>query len=472
MDVHKLEKDTKYENGKLLFIDWTAMDSYCNLKLEDHKMEYYYNFLDQFENKCIVLEDLHCWSYDEWENLSWHLHSTYKRIYNFLHTHNIYFCTTMYQCPEFAQLEGFYNFKKIYTIPHHFNSEEFQDYKIEKNYDILMYGNIDPKLYKFRNRLAGLLDTMKGCGIKIRGITYDENIRGDELAKLINQAYLCVATKSDYDYMVAKYFEIAACNTCILGNINEQGKEYFGDNMVLITAEMSDDQIKNLIFQSLFNKKSLINHANENYKTIDKYAIRNYPNHLLKIYDDVKEFNIKEESNYKKSKDILKTFDSLKTIYNADNVSKKSFDKIAMKSYNDKQLFVNEAIILHVLKDYDSVPKIIFIDFEKMDIYCEYFGEQNKEITTDLRLKMREIVFKIKEETRIYHNDEYLENLYIKDGEYFIANFEKADYTWIIYPKYLKDNDNYPPNHILNVENCLGENNKNPELSELLNRYY
>ena len=53
-----------------------------------------------------------------------------------------------------------------------------------------------------------------------------------------------------------------------------------------------------------------------------------------------------------------------------------------------------------------------------------------------------------------------------------LGNFEKADYTWVIYPKYLKDNDNYPPNHILNIDNCLGENNKNPQLSKLLNEYY
>jgi len=472
-DVHALEKGTKFNNGngKMLFIDWTAMDSYCNLKMEDSKMEYYYNFLDQFENKCIVLEDLHCWSYDVWENLSWHLHSTYKRIYNFMHRFKIYYCTSMYECPEFKQISDFYSFKNIYIIPHHFNSEEFRDFGKEKIYDIFMYGNIDPKLYKFRNRLFKILDGLKNMGVKIKTIDRKDGIRGAELGKLINQAYISVATTSDYDYMVAKYFEIAACNTVILGNTNKQGKGYFKDDMIVVDKEMSDDDIKKKIVEALMNKNKLKEMAKRNMERMEQYKITTYGSKLVKIYNEVKN-NKKEKSNYRKTIELHNNYDKIMKEYTNKNVDLNKYSKIVMKKFDNEENFKREFLALDLLKDYTFIPNIVHVDFKEKEIYCEYFGEKCNKIETKMRETMREMCFKIKKETGMFHNNEYLENLYIKDDKYYLGNFEKADYTWVIYPKYLKDNDNYPPNHILNIDNCLGENNKNPQLSKLLNEYY
>jgi hypothetical protein len=171
------------------------------------------------------------------------------------------------------------------------NDTVFKDLSLEKEYDVLIFGNCDgegltlggintadkeyfkeytektgediPEKYPFyplRKKVKDLL--LRYTGIyKIKYIPcsdsgcWDCQTRGVDLAIEINKAYLCLATRSRADKCMRKYMEVASCGTTILGNIPTDYRDMFEGRMVEITDFMSDEQLLKLIDEALKRKE-------------------------------------------------------------------------------------------------------------------------------------------------------------------------------------------------------------------------
>jgi hypothetical protein len=170
----------------------------------------------------------------------------------------------------------------------------FHSWNTEKKHDIMIYGsrscihskslypysdthkaylelwkkrnNIDSlpdeiNFYEFRNRIEQLLINSKKYNLDI--LTphngYKCDIRGEKLSKRISESYLCLATRTSVDKCMMKYIEIFSSDTIVLGDIPTDYKEIFGQDIVEINETMTDQQILDIIDNSLSDKKSLIN---------------------------------------------------------------------------------------------------------------------------------------------------------------------------------------------------------------------
>jgi hypothetical protein len=208
------------------------------------------------------------------------------------------------------------------------NTEIFQNYNLNKQYDILIYGNrnhinkieehypdqeykkkwedfnnkkLDDKhyFYPLRIRIEKLLLKNKHkYNLLILpnsgGIGCKPKYANKKLAELINQSYLCLATSSRADILMHKYLEISASYSTILGNIPSDCEDLFKDNIVEINEWMSDDEILEIIDNALADKNKLLeiskklgdivhNEHNLDYATKDfdtkfKYIVEKYNN--------------------------------------------------------------------------------------------------------------------------------------------------------------------------------------------------
>lgn len=163
----------------------------------------------------------------------------------------------------------------------------------ERPYDIILYGDIHPTHYPFRKRLFELiLNKADEKNIKVLYVTPPVDSTGKSkvfdpdkceagLAAKIRSAKYAIATKSKYDYLVAKYLEIAACETTLMGDMATDGDNLpeFSANYVKLTSKMSDDEIINTIVQAICtydtnpvskNRKEFAQHIMDNYN-LDKY---------------------------------------------------------------------------------------------------------------------------------------------------------------------------------------------------------
>lgn len=159
------------------------------------------------------------------------------------------------------------------------NPCRFKDYKLDKKYDILIYGSRtfdydfkkeqlkpiqnfikeyeernnttiedDMKInfYYLRKRLETLIvaqcDKYKVKVLPESGI-YNCQITNEYLSMLINQSRITIACTTLADVMMHKYLEIAASKSVILGNIPSDYDELFRGNMIEVTNFMSDDEI-------------------------------------------------------------------------------------------------------------------------------------------------------------------------------------------------------------------------------------
>lgn len=217
-------------------------------------------------------------------------------------------------------------YKNFDTLKGHFvNTKIYKDYKLDKKYDILMYGSIDAKIelynhdsdkeykknwernygkklekkpdfYPLRVRIRNLL-TNHEKKYKFKnisgGCTRDpKKYYNEELSKLINQSWITICTTSRMDKFMNKYLETAASNSCILGNIPTDYKEIFENNIIEINEFMTDTEILDIIDNALSNKiklkemssgfKKIIDeeyNLNEGVKSMDK-IIDKYCHHL------------------------------------------------------------------------------------------------------------------------------------------------------------------------------------------------
>ena len=109
---------------------------------------------------------------------------------------------------------------------------------------------------------------------------YDNNKCGIQLANLINQSWITIATTSIFNRTLAKYFEISACNSTILGTTNEFIDKIWGNNIIKINENINNNEIIQIIDVNLKNKNKLNNMSKNMYNIIqnnynnEKYSIK------------------------------------------------------------------------------------------------------------------------------------------------------------------------------------------------------
>jgi len=160
------------------------------------------------------------------------------------------------ECPEFNTLKAYCKsyIKDSFVIPFHVSPSLFKDYGLEKEYDVCLTGKITIR-YRFRKRLYQIVRKMKEThGLRVLEGPFPY---GEKLSQAYNKSWLSVATLSNYSYLVRKYPEIAASGSVILGNINDQGRRIWEDNLVELNNSMTDEEIQNAIMAALENKDRL-----------------------------------------------------------------------------------------------------------------------------------------------------------------------------------------------------------------------
>ena len=156
--------------------------------------------------------------------------------------------------------ECYGNTNKTFWFPHSFEPMIYKDYKFKKEYGFLQTGASDG-VYVFRERASKAL---RGCNFykRIKSPTKDSKLdkydrscvlaKGPfdfEYAMELNKSYMSLATGSTMNYPVAKYNEIAACNSVVYSNwypeLSDLG--YKKDENIIIMEEDILGQVTDLM---------------------------------------------------------------------------------------------------------------------------------------------------------------------------------------------------------------------------------
>ena len=157
-----------------------------------------------------------------------------------------------------------------YHLPHCISNEIHKDYKQEKEYDFLMTGAYGG-CYVLRDIVLE----------KLRNKSYFHRIErklnremawpyGVDYCKEINKAWISLATTSTFKYTIAKFFEIPACGTALIGNyIPELGRLGFIPDENFIRIE-NDYDIEGIVENWLGDKEKLKSIIKNGYDMVHK----------------------------------------------------------------------------------------------------------------------------------------------------------------------------------------------------------
>jgi hypothetical protein len=220
------------------------------------------------------------------EDMDSNTYNDYSEIKKLLNNTNVYSLITYYNNQMLKKMLRLKDGLLFYHLPHHINTNIYKDYNSKKKIDILFYGSKTKSLYPMRIKLWIILfyKLSKKYNVKIikhPGYNnYDNNKCGIQLANIINQSWITIATTSIFNRTLAKYFEISACNSTILGTTNEFIDKIWGTNIIKINENMNDNEIIQIIDINLKNKNKLNNMSKNMYNIIqnnynnDKYSIK------------------------------------------------------------------------------------------------------------------------------------------------------------------------------------------------------
>lgn len=198
-----------------------------------------------------------------------------KKFYDdFFQKYNINHLISLYDCPEYEYfVKRFTTIKKFFLVNHGYPNNIFKPISCHKEYDVLFYGKKFFPAYPLRHKLFNIF--LKS-GLRFKVVKYrrhSENI----LCDLINKSWMCISCVSNFSYFVRKYLEISACNALILGNINQQGYDIIGSNMIYVNNEMTKKNIlkktkfyidnKEIIAALSFNKLNQIEQQKYEFQT-------------------------------------------------------------------------------------------------------------------------------------------------------------------------------------------------------------
>lgn len=196
------------------------------------------NIVNKIEKKFFIIQDMHQKTYGSIQNLCGILNN-----YKF----NIIF--TFYNNAEARLIRKLTPQCKYFHLPHHIDTDIFKIHEENtiKDIDILLFGSAHHKHYPFRKRLFDLIlnnqDKFKVYFIEYNSSVYNPNHCEIGLSKLLNRSKLCIGTKSRYDYLVGKYFEISSSNCLIVGDIPTDGINLLKNNILELSQTLSDNEI-------------------------------------------------------------------------------------------------------------------------------------------------------------------------------------------------------------------------------------
>lgn len=240
--------------------------------------------VNSIEKKFFIIQDMHQKTYGSIEQLC-----------NVLNNYNFNIIFTFYDNAEARLIRKLTPECKYYHLPHHIDTNIFKNHnkndegENDKDIDILLFGSIHPRHYPFRKRLFDLILNNKNKFSNVYFIEYDSSTFNPAhcetgLSKLLNKTKICIATKSRYDYLVGKYFEIPSSNCLIAGDIPKDGKELFKNNILELSNEMGDDEIITALAECLNNYSKYTETITKLKKIVDsQYNLDEYIKRLLNI---------------------------------------------------------------------------------------------------------------------------------------------------------------------------------------------
>jgi hypothetical protein len=160
-------------------------------------------------------------------------------------------------CPHAAML----------WFPNAINTELFRRYGAVKDYDIILYGNIDETAYPLRARLAKLFAAQNELRFRHipcppyyppQGVETPGIIAGAALSREINRAWIGIATASIYDCLMMKHLEIAASYALVAGTIPDEARSIFRGDFLELNLRMSDAEILARFREALTDRDRLL----------------------------------------------------------------------------------------------------------------------------------------------------------------------------------------------------------------------
>jgi hypothetical protein len=210
----------------------------------------------------------------------------------------------------------------INTQSRYVNTDIYRDYKLEKKYDILLYGtrtfmydyknqqldtiqsyiknnNIDiisekMNFYPLRAKLERiLLENRNNYKVIIlEPNCLDGPFVNEQLSMLINQSYLTVACSAIADILLDKQLEIPASNSVILGSYPSDYKDLFEGNIVNVNEFMTDEEILDIIDKALADKNSLIEMSNRLYARVhEEHSLKNVGEDFDNLFSNIIEIS-------------------------------------------------------------------------------------------------------------------------------------------------------------------------------------
>ena len=133
----------------------------------------------------------------------------------------------------------------------------------KKEYDILLYGCLHPKIYPLRYKISIVLKFLKKkykvLVVPFKGYTQKGKSNYHLLPELIIKSKYVIATSSIYDMFVKKYQEILLCGSKIIGDIPTGYEDTLDGHIKVINKDDS--------YQTIFDK--IVKYLNEDYEFTD-----------------------------------------------------------------------------------------------------------------------------------------------------------------------------------------------------------
>ena len=342
--------------------------------------------LSIIKNKIMLFHDLHDFSLDSITNtnevnniLNLNDNDYKNNLKNFLIKYDIKYTISIYECYENIYLNKYFNnhITKSYLLSHSYNDKIFYNRNNKKIYDILIFGNINNKIYPFRERLLKICKSMNLNIMEIKhDYTKDKSIIENELSILINQSWLSISCCLITDYFVRKYLEIISSGSIVIGNINDHGRTIIENTLIEVNDNYSDELIKSIITYYLNNKDLLIYLSMKSNNKIKNYKYDDYSNNLNNICNSITNNTVSEhEYNNILNKKLM-------------NIDKTSYDYKIISIQNNTEYIQLVCVC----------SKCIVINLRKCG---EYYLKSNKVINININNNF------ISEYNNIYYDGNY-----------------------------------------------------------------
>jgi hypothetical protein len=154
-------------------------------------------------------------------------------------------------------------YTKFVHIHHSANSDIFYDRKENKTIDILLVGSVG-RHYPLRQRFEKIIKMMPSKFVCIQykhpGYIHANaftDIYLKDFAENMSKSKICLTCTSRYKYLLGKLIEIPMCGSVIASDLPAQNIKLFEEMMIVISNEMTDEEIVNKLVYYLENNEEL-----------------------------------------------------------------------------------------------------------------------------------------------------------------------------------------------------------------------